>query len=205
MAYVDRSDRSHVQVLIRAWYFSFALEDTEGITSLNTPSRRFDLPDMHFATSLVDAAILRGHRELYRAYHCCAATDQVSTLKRCFQRLQDFLRDDSQRQDIVNGWLHLIEEQRVRYDSREDWWEAKRHRWQEKIANLLNTLGLPYIYGLNDEQINRLRAYYRMTRLLSTCINCSNLPDDRFTEIADSMLRLTSLAPSPRPDPPGFA
>ncbi|PZV09532.1 MAG: hypothetical protein DCF21_19470 [Leptolyngbya sp.] len=205
VAYTENSDRSHVQVLIRAWYFAFALEYTEGITSLNAPSRRFDLPDLHFAPSLVDAAILRGHKELYRAYHCCSAINQTSTLRRCFQRLQDFFRDDSQRQDIIDGWLHLIEEQRVRYDSQEDWWEAKRHRWQEKIANLLNTLGLPYIYGLNDEQIRRLRTYHRITRLLSTCINCSNLPDDRFAEIADSMLRLTSLPPSPRPDLPDFA
>ncbi|WP_017297231.1 NACHT domain-containing protein [Nodosilinea nodulosa] len=205
VAYTDHSDRSHVQVLIRAWYFAFALEDIEGITSFNTHSRRFDLPDLHFATSMVDAAILRGHRELYRAYHCCSEPDQPLKLKRCFQKLQDFFRDDGQRQDIIAGWLHLIEEQRIRYDNQADWWEAKRYRWQEKIANLLNTLGLPYIYGLNSEQVKRLRTYYRITRLLSTCINCSNLPDDRFAEIADSMLRLTSLPPSPRPDLPDFA
>lgn len=188
------SGKPHIQTLIRAWYFAMALEDSGGNINFSAYQKKFDLPDFHLATSMVDNNILQGHELLYKAYHYCSEADKAASFELCIQRLQTFFRNDSQRQDVVDGWLHLIGEQKTRFDTIEDWWEARRHRWQSSLANFLKTLGLPFVHGLNSEQVERLRTYYRVSRLLSTCINRSNLPSENFSELADSLLRVTNLS-----------
>jgi hypothetical protein len=197
VAYTSQSEKPHIQVLVRAWYFALALEHAETMTTINAPSQRFDLPDLSLAPSLVENDVLRGHKELYRAYHYCVMPDQATKFERSIYRLQEFFqfKGDIQKREIVDGWLHLIKEQQAKFDSYDDWWEAKRLRWQDSLAQLLNTLGLPYIHGLNQEQVKRLHTYYRITKLLSTCINRSNLLTDGFEEMVDSMLRLTHFLP----------
>jgi hypothetical protein len=196
--YTIQSEKSHIQSLIRAWYFAYALENTGSVTSLNSLNkygRGFHLPDLDFATSMVSNNILQGHEIIYRAYHACSDGDAYESFENAIKRLQVFFSSDVRRKDVIDGWIKLLEEQKVRFDNERDWWEAKRYRWQEKIARLLENLGLPHTYELNSEQTVRLRTYYRISKLLSVCINRSNLPRDRFVEIADSLLRLTHFIP----------
>ncbi|NJL46295.1 MAG: NACHT domain-containing protein [Leptolyngbyaceae cyanobacterium SM2_5_2] len=197
VSYPNQNERPHIQVLIRAWYFASALEPPESVTTINTPTQRFDLPDLSLAPSLVENDILRGHKEIYRAYHYCTMAEQPTKFERTIQRLQEFfqLMGDIQKREVVDGWLHLVREQQAKYENNDDWWEAQRHRWQDRIAQLLSTLGLPYIHGLNQEQIKCLQTYYRITKLLSICINRSNLSIDGFDEMVDAMLRITHPLP----------
>ena len=66
---------------------------------------------------------------------------------------------------------------------------------RKKIANLLDNQELPHVHNLNQEQLRRLRTYYRTSKLLSVCINCSTLPRDRLIEMVNSILRITHFIP----------
>lgn len=198
VTYTVRTEKPYMHSLVRAWYFVYAIEDTGSMNNIYTHYQRFDLPDFEFATSMVSNHILHGHEALYKAYHYCDDNNQAKSFETCMRQLQLSFTGDQRKQEVINGWLGLLAEQMVKYDSREDWWEAKRYSWQQKIARFLNGIRLPHTYELNDEQIRRLRTYYRVTKLLSNCINRSNLPDNRFAEMADSMLRLTHLFPESR-------
>lgn len=197
VTYSVRTDKPYIQSLIRAWYFVYAIENTGSINSVHNYYQRFDLPDFDFATSMVDNHILQGHEALYKAYHCCKDNKQATHFENYARTLREFFTREQKRREveIIEGWLGLIVEQQARYDNKNEWWEAKRHGWQRKVAQFLSTLGLPHTYELNHEQVKRLRTYYRVSKLLSNCINRSNLSDARFSEIADSILKLTYLFP----------
>lgn len=198
VTYAVRTDRPYIQSLVRAWYFVYAIENTGSVNSIHHYYRRFDLPDFDFATSMVDNHILQGHEALYKAYHCCRNNKQAANFDNYIRTLKTFFtREQRSREvEVIEGWISLIAEQRVKYDTRDEWWEAKRHVWQQKIARFLGALGLPHTYELNHEQVKRLRTYYRVSKLLSNCINRSNLSDARFSEMADCILKLTYLFPN---------
>lgn len=83
-----------------------------------------------------------------------------------------------------------MEKEQLKYESKSQWWSAKRDAWLQRLVNLMNNLELPCIFDLTNEQIEELRTYYESTKLLSTCMNRSRLnPEDRY-QLIDSMLIL---------------
>jgi hypothetical protein len=190
-----KGSKAFIQPLTRAWYFAYALENTGSITSFSNYRKGFTLPDLDFATSMVSDEILQGHEILYQAYHLCSRQDTYDRFENAILKMRKFFGNNSRIQEVIDGWKQLIEEQKIRFNSKHEWWDAKRGGWQKKIANLLDNQELPHIHNLNQEQLRRLRTYYRTSKLLSVCINCSTLPRDRLVEMVDSILRITHFIP----------
>jgi len=144
---------------------------------------------------MVSDEILQGHEVLYQAYHLCSSRDAYDRFENSIVKLRRFFGSNGRIQEVIDGWRQLIEEQKVRFKTKHEWWDAKRSGWQKKIANLLDNQELPHVHNLNQEQLRRLRTYYRTSKLLSVCINCSTLPRDRLIEMVNSILRITHFIP----------
>lgn len=192
-AYSASAQQAHIQTYIRAWYFSYALQDTGKVTNVGHLSRHFDLPDLEFATSLISSQMLEGHELIYKTYHCLRGETPSGHFLPLLQRIKKFLSNNPQKVDVLDGWFVLIKDEQSKFDSIGEWWTAKRSGWSKRVAVFMGNLGLPCTYGLTREQIAKLRTYYDATKLLSTCMNRSQLDVPQRQQLADSMLLLTTL------------
>lgn len=191
--YARRSRQPHTETYIRAWYFAYSLQDNGKITNVGHLPKHFDLPDLEFATSMITGHLLEGHELLYKVHHDLKDENSSANLYSFVQQLKEFLRSNPQQIEILEGWLKLLAEEKIKFKTTEDWWANKRGSWAKRIARLMHTLGLPSTLGLTREQIKKLRTYYDVTRLLSTCMNRSQLESQQRQYLADSMLLLTTL------------
>ncbi|MEM7064710.1 MAG: NACHT domain-containing protein [Cyanobacteria bacterium P01_B01_bin.77] len=177
---------------IRAWYFAYALENFGKTTNPGYQPKDFDLPDLDYATSIVDSRVLEGHELIYQAYHYLSGDAYSGKIPRTLKKIQKFLEQKSDKQHqtsaAVAGWLSSIESEQLQYESKSQWWSAKRDAWLQRLVNLMNTLRLPCISDLTKEQVNKLRTYYESTKLLSTCMNRSRLNSEDRGQLIDSML-----------------
>ncbi len=202
-AYSFSADHSqYLQTYIRAWYLVYALHDTGKITNPGELYRYFDLPDFELATSMVTSSVLEGHEHLYKAYHClCKKEPAAKKFRALLVKLQRFVSDNPQDIEVLDGWLKQLTNEQGQLTDVNEWWKTKRAAWLKRVATFMGRLGLPCIYSLNREQVLKLRTYYDMTKLLSTCMNRSYLDQGQKKQLADSMLLLTTLAPE---SPGGF-
>lgn len=178
----------------RAWYFAYALKNFGKINNPGYQSNQFDLPDLDYATSVIGSRVLEGHELIYQAYHLFSGDAYSGKIPRILQKIQQFLEQQSdtppQTAAAVAGWMSLMEKEQLQYESKSQWWSAKRDAWLQRLVTLMNTLELPCIFDLTKEQIDQLHTYYESTKLLSTCMNRSRLnPEDR-GQLIDSMLIL---------------
>ncbi|MEM9805484.1 MAG: NACHT domain-containing protein [Cyanobacteria bacterium P01_D01_bin.56] len=202
-AYSFSADYSHhLQTYIRAWYLVYALQDTGKITNPGELYRHFDLPDFELATSMVTSSVLEGHEYLYKAYHClCKKESAAKKLHSLIIQLQKFVSDNPQNIEVLDGWLKQLQNEQGQFADVNEWWSTKRAAWLKRVAIFMERLGLPCIYSLNRDQVTKLRTYYDMTKLLSTCMNRSHVDQAQKKQLADSMLLLTTLTPE---SPGGF-
>ena len=194
-AYSVSSNQSHVQTYIRAWYFVYTLQDTGKVTNFGSLTRYFDFPDFEFATSMITGQVLEGHENVYKAYHCLHKKEP--SLKKFISsivKMKTFLTGNPQKTEVLEGWLKLIKAEQSQHTDAE-WWEHKRTAWIKRVALFMQGLGLPSVYELTREQVGKLRNYYDVTKLLSTCMNRSHLDLQQREQLADSMLLLTTLPP----------
>ncbi|MEM8611599.1 MAG: NACHT domain-containing protein [Cyanobacteria bacterium P01_H01_bin.105] len=194
-AYSVNSNQPHVQTYIRAWYFAYTLQDTGKVTNFGSLMRNFELPDFELATSMISGQVLEGHEHLYKAYHCLNRKEpSLKKLISLIMRVKSFLRDNPQKTEVLEGWLELLKLDQSHLTDAE-WWNKKRTAWLKRIALFMQGLGLPNVFELTREQVGKLRAYYEVTKLLSTCMNRSYLNAQQRRQLADSMLLLTMLPP----------
>jgi hypothetical protein len=189
------NERPHFPILLRAWYFSSAFEDSGEWNNIVNDPNRFELPDFYMASSMVSGRDLQVHRCMYKAYHCCDELDKASNFEAYLHQMYAISREDcdSTVERVVEGWINLVQQQKYKLGSN-DWWAASRSRWKKKVATFLDTLELPSVHDLKSEQRQCLRAYYYATKLLSTCLNRSpHLSPSRKAELADAMLKIAHL------------
>lgn len=192
----------HIQTYIRAWYFAYALEDRGKITNIGYRPQIFTLPDLEFSTSIVSSSVLEGYELIYKAYHLLYQPDYSGSFLRVIRKIRAFLNHYShtigvhpQICEALDGWVDLLTVEQHRFDSTDAWWLAKQASWLRRIVRLMESLHLPCTFELTKEQKAKLRTYYNMTKLLSSCINRSQLAPEKREIIADSMLLLTELPP----------
>lgn len=195
-AYSFPSDQSHLQTYIRVWYLVYSLQDTGKVTNPGELYSYFDLPDFELATSMVASSVLDGHEHLYQAYHCLARKEPTAKkFQGYITKLQRFLSDNPQKIEVLAGWLQQLKKEQGQATDMNEWWHEKRASWLKRVALFMQGLGIPCIYELSREQVGKLRTYYDMTKLLSTCMNRSHLDKSQQKQLADSMLLLTTLSP----------
>lgn len=189
------SKQPNLETYARAWYFAYALNDTGNITNSGPIYRYFDLPDLEFATSMIDGNILQSHECIYKMHH---DFDQNSSTPQAFitalQRLEQSLGNDYQNAEVIRGWQERIRQQRGKFDDLNGWWKNRHDYWKERVSTLMEALHLPCAANLTQEQKNRLHSYYNMTKLFSTCMTRSRLDDLQREEVIESMLSLQSLS-----------
>ncbi|MEM1255669.1 MAG: NACHT domain-containing protein [Cyanobacteria bacterium P01_H01_bin.21] len=195
------SQYPHTQSYIRAWYFSYSLEDTGKVNDINYQPRFFSLPDLACSTSIITSPILEGHELIYKAYHSFHQSEYSGSFISLIRKIQRFLTIHAQAINVhpqmheaLDGWLNLVRGEQAAFNSKDDWWLAKKEAWLSRIINLMNSLELPCTFSLTREQKTELRSYYNMTKLLSSCTNRSQLTPDKRAIIADSVLLLTGLS-----------
>ncbi len=194
--YSIASQQPHLQTYIRAWYFAYALHDTGTVTNPGILSRSFDLPDFEFATSMVSGQILEGHGLIYKAYHALHGKAPVGQrFIALIGRLKRFLSENPQKVEVLEGWSKLIQKEQAAYQTPDDWWLEKQKSWCRRMGLFIQGLGLPNVADLTRDQQAKLRAYYDVTKLLSTCINRAQLDQTHRKQFADSMLLLTAVPP----------
>lgn len=190
------STKAHIQTYVRAWYFAYALQDNGKITNLGNLSSQFDLPDLEFATSMITSQVLEGHELIYKAYHYLSHENSPGSFSGLIRQVRDFLSENARQKEVLDGWLDLLRREENEFSATNEWLAQKRTSWIKRVARLLENLGLPCIFGLTPEQLTKLRTYYDATKLLSTCINRSQLDAQKRQQLADSMLLVTTLPPS---------
>lgn len=195
-------ESAYVQTYIRAWYFAYSLKDKGKITNIGTiksstgkSSENFDLPELEFATSTITSQMLEGHELIYKAYHCLSKESYSGDFQSLLKKLKSFLSNDPQKIDVLDGWLQLLNEDKAKFETTAEWWSAKHNSWLKRFTRLMVSLGLPCTAGLSNAQLAKLRSYYNLTKLLSTCMNRSQLSVNQRHQLADSMLLLTTLPP----------
>ena len=194
----------HLSTYIRAWYLVYALQDTGKITNPGGQQlyTYFDLPDFDLATSMVTSSLLEGHEQLYKAYHClCKKEPAPQAFRSLIIKLKRFVADNPRKVEVLDGWLKQLRNEQGQLTNINQWWEQKRAAWLRRVSLFMQGLGLPCIYDLNRDQVLKLRTYYDMTKLLSNCINRSQLDQPQQQQLVDSMLLLTVL---PAEEPGGF-
>lgn len=195
------NEQSHpfTQVLIRAWYLVYAIGEYTDKVDGNLPSlKKFNLPDMTYATSMISNHVLDLHQVLYDAYHCTDKEDSAKFKTLIGKLIKLLRRKDPQKVSTLESWLTQMDSQLAQYNNNRDaWWQEDRIRsnWKISISRLMDRLGLPHIHGLTNEQISLLKKYYTATYLFSNCMVCSAIKDDKRSELANAMLLLMHLPP----------
>ncbi|MGD1950556.1 MAG: NACHT domain-containing protein [Leptolyngbyaceae cyanobacterium] len=192
---------SHIQSYVRAWYFAYSLEDIGKINDINYQPKIFSLPDLEFSTSIITSPVLDGHELIYKIYHSLHQSDYSGNFLSTIRKIKSSLNANSQTikvhpqiYEALDGWLDLVRIEQAKFSSRDDWWLAKKDFWLRRVVNLMENLDLPCTFDLSKEQKSKLRSYYNMTKLLSSCINRSQLSPNERAIIADSMLLLSELS-----------
>lgn len=191
---VHASHRPHpfMQVLIRAWYLAYVIgKDTNKIDGALPKPDTYSLPDMFYATSMVNNDILELHGALYDSYHCTSQEEAGRLEIQIRKLIRLFETKDSRRVDTLKSWLSQIDYQVARYgDDREKWWLDKdiRSKWRTRISRLMESLHVPCVACLSREQVAQLKYYYAATHLFSTCINRAIVDIEKRQELANSML-----------------
>ena len=179
----------------RAWYFAYALEKHGKITNIGSPPKKFDLPELEAATSIINSPLIEGHEFIYKAYHYLSDEFYSINFSNLLKKIQVFLEKQTdktpQTADAIAGWLSEIKLEQSQFESASDWWAAKKGKWLKRVVRLMQqTLKLPCTFGLTQAQINQLRSYYDSTQLLSTCMNRAQLSSGDSDQLVDSMLVL---------------
>ena len=192
-----RSIRSHqpnIEVYIRAWYFVYALQEPGIVTNKGPRNLYFDLPDFDYATSTVNHKKLDCHGLVYKIYHRLHKREmRAEPFTRSLEQLVRLLSGDIKNTEVIKGWLNRISREQLKYDTTDTWWADNYDNWNERMIRFIKTLGLPSIIDLTQTHKDKLRSYYNSTRLLSICMNRSQLNDLQRQEISNTMLLLKSL------------
>ena len=191
---IHASNKAHpfMQVLIRAWYLAYVIgKDTSKIDGSLPKPDTYNLPDMFYATSMVNNDILELHGALYETYHCTSQEGSGRLEAQIRKLIRLFETKDSRRVDTLKSWLIQISNQLARYNGdRERWWADKgtRNKWRARVSHLMESLHVPCVTRLSREQVTQLKNYYMATHLFSTCINRAVIDAQKRQELANSML-----------------
>ncbi|NEQ52167.1 MAG: NACHT domain-containing protein [Leptolyngbya sp. SIO3F4] len=185
----------HFKAYTRAWYFAYALEDRGKINSLSSSTKTFDLPYIEAATSTINSPLLEGHDLIYKTYHYLSQESYSRSFSQLLKRIQSFLEKQAdktpQTTEVISGWLSAIKSEQLQFESKSEWWTAKKERWTTRVVRLIaDNLKLPCTFHLTKEQIAQLRKYYESTKLLSNCMNRAQLQPEDCNELISSMLVL---------------
>lgn len=185
------------QTYIRAWYFTYSIKHPGKTTNIGYRKKYFDIPELEMAINLpFQSQLLEGHELIYQAYHRLCQDyysgkldNLVKQIKKFFDKQPKSIDDNFNRvSSVMDGWLQVLELEPLKFDNYHAWWSAKKGKWGERVITLMKNLGLPHTSNLTQEQKEQLLDYYRSTKLLSTCMNRSQLDPKYFTQIASLML-----------------
>ncbi|MEM6251959.1 MAG: NACHT domain-containing protein [Cyanobacteria bacterium P01_D01_bin.156] len=186
-----KSNRPNMTTYIRAWYFVYALQDPGQVTNVGSVKRYFELPDFDFATSTVSNKRLECHGLVYKVYHRMnKGTMGPESFLNSLEQLVRLLTGDIKNTEVVEGWLHLIGREQLKYQDADAWWSTNYENWQKRIVTFVETLKMPSTMRLTLSHRKKLRAYYEATKLLSICMNRSSLNDLQRQAMSDSMLTI---------------
>ena len=183
---------------VRAWYFTYAIGKHKGKVNIIKPktAENVVLPNMLYATSLVDDALLDVHARVYDIYHCLDQ-DESNRLVFYIEQLIDLIPEAQDRvREALRGWLRLIpNEIFLNGNDKERWWQNPevRSRWKARIKNFMENLKVPHIPDFTEAQIDLLEKYYEANFLFSNCLMRSSLSLKDRKVWADRMLSITNL------------
>ena len=189
-----KGNRPNIATYVRAWYFVYALQDPGQVTNIGPIQCYFELPDFDFATSTVSNRQLECHGLVYRIYHRMhQKTMRPDSFVNSLEQLSRLLAGDIKNSEVVKGWLKRIGREQLNYESTDVWWTANCENWSNRIITFVGTLEIPCIIGLSESHQKKLKAYYEATKLLSICINRSQLNDLQRQRMSESMLTVSSI------------
>ena len=184
-----QGNRPNMATYVRAWYFVYALQDAGQVTNIGPIKRYFELPDFDFATSTVSNKQLECHGLVYKVYHRMhQKTMGPDSFIKSLEQLVRLLAGDIKNTEVVKGWLKRIGREQLKYESADAWWTDHYDNWNTRIMTFVGTLNIPCTIGLTESHCKKLRDYYEATKLLSICMNRSQLNDLQRQVLADSML-----------------
>ena len=212
-----RIERPFKVTLLRAWYFTFTLED-RFMASQSQRTRQFEFPELDYATSTLRGDTLDMHALLYRAWHTTRlemtdtgngshyAPAEARANYRQFVRIVDEIytkvRHDPRLEVQFDGWREVIRSQQQQHRLPQDWWDHNRRYWRQRIGRYMgNSHGLRCDWDFSPEDVQLLYTYYNATKLLSICLNLArHISPTQYQQIAEGMLK----APTPvTVEPPG--
>lgn len=190
-----KKKRAYPETKLRAWYFAYALHKSSPVDISSVRIQEFDLPEFEHATSFIRDNQLSAHDIIYDLYH---SLNQEEMTPQKFtwlsQNLESKFEGDIRNHEVIKGWQALIRSQQANIEGNDNdaWWVANRDSWKIRIERFMESLNLPSVAGMGENQIKQLRDYYKATKLLSICINRSNLNDEQRGKVVDSMLMFGS-------------
>ena len=188
------SKQPNLEIYARAWYFVYALKDPGNVTNTGAIYRYFDLPDFELATSMIDGKSLELDECFYKIYHDFdKGYETPESFIAALNRLERLLQNDHQKAEVIKGWFETIRRQRGDFADIAEWWFHKYDYWRACIIRYIQTLRLPFVEHLTQEQKDKLHSYYSVTKLFSTCMTRSQLDTFQREEVVGSMLLLRSL------------
>lgn len=220
-----RVEHPYKSTLLRAWYFTFTLED-RFVASAAQQTRQFEFPELDYATSTLRSDLLDMHARLYRAWHTTrletlsdgggeASVDSVQRRYkpadarsdyRQFVRIVDEIytrvRHDPKQEVQFDGWRDVIRNQQQQHRLPQDWWNHNRQYWRQRVGRYMsNTHGLRCDWEFTEADVTLLYTYYNATKLLSICLNLTRrISPQQYQQLANNMLRVE--LPKPAAEPP---
>ncbi|MGB3612222.1 MAG: NACHT domain-containing protein [Elainellaceae cyanobacterium] len=213
-----RVENPHKATLLRAWYFTFTLED-RFVASAAQQTRQFEFPDLDYATSTLRSDLLDIHALFYRAWHTTrlepmddsggqvysALSDRsegryrpadARSDYRQFVRIVDEIytkvRQDPKQEVQFDGWRDVIRNQQQQHHLPQDWWDHNRKYWRQRVGRYMTkTHGLRCDWEFSEADVALLYTYYNATKLLSICLNLTRrVSGQQYQQLVNGMLRV---------------
>lgn len=200
-----QSQIPYQQTLLRAWYFTFTLEDVFVVSNPGHQSQSFMFPDFDFATSTLTSKTLEVHSLFYRAYHAAKSASHCSSFLRIVDHIYEtFQKENPWLQNQLHSWLETIQLQQQHHRHQEEWWDSRREYWMKRLGLFMQRHhNLRCDWQFTEDEKRLLRQYYDVTKLMSICLNRSQeVSGAIYQEVVNNMLYLT--APLPEEEFVGF-